>query len=433
MLSARLRALEAEASSRQRRRLVATPSGGVRPRRLGHASSFRDQRHREVGSKLKEDAAHREMAMARRAAARAHWRRRDDAAEPLSRASWTTPMRRPSLPHSLGDPHWHVFLDSALQGQANGRWPHRAAAVHSRSRARTASSSAATPDRGRSVCGPCAPRGSSAMLLHPRRWPAPIPGRRGRIASATSLSQHLGRLPLARADDMRFPDLALGFHDVIISFDHHEHGAPRIALERPARNAGNEATRVPAERLREIMARSGRLARSLRRSCPTRYGRSDGRLAGALRVQAAVQRVIDYLLATATSSRRIFRSASARSCRTKSRRGISTDASAHSIRSAVRGVRRTSVRSRLPPPSPERFLRLANGRVETCPIKGTARRRVAEHAGHRGSRSSRSARSRAAAKDRAENVMIVATCCATVSRACAATSCPVGDARALRD
>src|SRR6185312_6345965 len=34
------------------------------------------------------------------------------------------------------------------------------------------------------------------------------------------LAQHLERVPLAREDDWRFPDLALGFHDVIVAFDH---------------------------------------------------------------------------------------------------------------------------------------------------------------------------------------------------------------------
>src|SRR4030095_4876867 len=39
------------------------------------------------------------------------------------------------------------------------------------------------------------------------------------------LAQHLERVPMARADDMEFPDLVLGFYDVIIAIDHSERRA----------------------------------------------------------------------------------------------------------------------------------------------------------------------------------------------------------------
>ena len=34
------------------------------------------------------------------------------------------------------------------------------------------------------------------------------------------LAQHLERVPMARYDEMQFPDLVIGFHDVVIAVDH---------------------------------------------------------------------------------------------------------------------------------------------------------------------------------------------------------------------
>src|SRR5262245_22827355 len=61
------------------------------------------------------------------------------------------------------------------------------------------------------------------------------------------LAQHLERVPMARADDMRFADLMIGLHDVIIAVDHIDRRAWVISSGFPAAS--------PEERNQRAVAR----------------------------------------------------------------------------------------------------------------------------------------------------------------------------------
>ncbi|MDH3473578.1 MAG: aminodeoxychorismate synthase, component I, partial [Rhodospirillales bacterium] len=59
------------------------------------------------------------------------------------------------------------------------------------------------------------------------------------------LGQHLEHLPKARSDDMAFPDLAVGFYDTVIAFDHREKRAWVLSCGHP--DSDPDARRARAE------------------------------------------------------------------------------------------------------------------------------------------------------------------------------------------
>ena len=135
-----------------------------------------------------------------------------------------------------------VFLDSALQGQASGRYSYIAPEPF---RIVTAKDGVVECD-GRRVDGDpfTVLRAELARFgLHPV---AGLPPFQGGVAGyfGYELAQHLERLPLARADDMRFPDLMLGFHDVVIAFDHYERRAWICSTGLPEMLADRKSTRL---------------------------------------------------------------------------------------------------------------------------------------------------------------------------------------------
>jgi para-aminobenzoate synthetase component 1 len=181
------------------------------------------------------------------------------------------------------------------------------------------------------------------------------------------LSQHLERLPLARADDMRFPDLALGFHDVIISFDHHERRAWICSSGLPETLATKRRARAN-ERLREIMARVGS-ARPL--DAPVVPGRTVEVTSNFARsaYEAGVQRVIDYILAGDIFQANLSQRFSAELPDEVTPWDL-TDGSVHSIPRHSRRMS-NSVRS-CASRHPSVFS--ACRTLETCPIKGAPAR-----------------------------------------------------------
>ncbi len=222
------------------------------------------------------------------------------------------------------------------------------------------------------------------------------------------LCHHLERLPRPRCDDFTVPDLAVGFYDWVLAFDH-EHrrgwlistGLPELEPGRRRQRAEKRLRAVKRLLLEEPRPTAWRWQepqplRAPQFAVPGRPGvTSTFDRAGYL---AAAQRAIDYIHAgdcfQVNLAQRLLTPARLpplelytrlRQCNAAPFAGY-FDLGEFQILSA----------------SPERFLHVAGGEVETRPIKGTRpcgatpaedQRRVAELVG--------------SAKDRAENVMIV--------------------------
>jgi DNA-binding PadR family transcriptional regulator len=108
------------------------------------------------------------------------------------------------------------------------------------------------------------------------------------------LAQHLERVPLARSDDRRFPDLVLGFHDAVVAFDHRERRAWIVSSGLPEADPAKRRERA-MERLDAISARLATASLLPRPGAPpvspaivSNFTRGD--------YEAAVRRVVDYIL-----------------------------------------------------------------------------------------------------------------------------------------
>jgi para-aminobenzoate synthetase component 1 len=243
---------------------------------------------------------------------------------------------------------------------------------------------------------------------------AGLPPFQGGIAGlfGYGLCHQLEELPRSRTDEFRAPDLAVGFYDWVLAFDHVAQRAWLVSTGLPGTDPGGRRLRA-RRRLRSV---KGLLANSApgpgiaSRSWPTA---SSVKLADQHSVpgyrnvlsnfdrssyMTAVRRVLEYIAAgdcfQVNLAQRLLHPVTVpplelyRKLRERNPATFSgyVDAGEFIIASA----------------SPERFLRVENGEVETRPIKGTRprgqtpeedRRQMAELLG--------------SAKDNAENVMIV--------------------------
>lgn len=223
------------------------------------------------------------------------------------------------------------------------------------------------------------------------------------------LAHHLERLPSPERDELRFPDLVLGFYDVVAAFDLLERRAWVMASGLPET--------APEARMHRRRARldwlAGRLAAAPEPEPPAALPVPPPRSDVTRRAyEAAVARVVDYIL-----EGDIFQANIAQRFVSELPVGLAPF-------DLFRRLRR-----RNPAPfaafmdlgevviaaaSPERFLKLdPTGRVETRPIKGTRPRgRVPE------ADAALAAALLASDKDRAENVMIVDLLRNDLSRVC---------------
>jgi para-aminobenzoate synthetase component 1 len=225
------------------------------------------------------------------------------------------------------------------------------------------------------------------------------------------LCHHLERLPRPRRDDFAISDLALGFYDWVVAFDHLEDRAWLISTGFPETTPARRRKRA-FERLqtvRRLLQQSPRPQQPLRATVDLpldALARSHGvpKLPGVFSdfdrssYLAVIRRAIEYVHAgdcfQVNIAQRLLHSANLppmelyRRLRERNPAPFAGyfDLGEFTIASA----------------SPERFLYVRSGEVETRPIKGT-RPRGATPAEDR----ARIAELLASAKDRAENVMIV--------------------------
>jgi para-aminobenzoate synthetase component 1 len=249
------------------------------------------------------------------------------------------------------------------------------------------------------------------------------------------LGRGLEQAPPPRYDEFRVPALAVGFYDVVVAFDHIagrgwliSQGLPETA---PHRRLARAAVR--GAEFREHLLRSPSSRRAAASSRPSLPALLAPRLAPQYPVGGiagltsnfsredylrAVERVIEYILAgdvfqVNLAQRLLF------------------PANDDSVSLYLR------LRERNPAPfaayfdlgdyqvlstSPERFLKVSQGQVETRPIKGT-RRRTGQPAADR----QLAAELAASEKDRAENVMICDLLRNDLSRVCRPDSVRVAD------
>jgi para-aminobenzoate synthetase component 1 len=224
------------------------------------------------------------------------------------------------------------------------------------------------------------------------------------------LCHHLERLPRPRFDEFEIPDLAVGFYDWVVAFDHHERRAWLISTGLPETEPLWQQRRAE-ERLRAV--------RTLLQGGPSRVESQIGKPAPAVvparsfpvsrmhwvssnfdrdSYLAMVRRGIDYIHAgdcyQVNLAQRLLHPATQPPLELYQR-----------------------LRARNPSPfagyfdlgdftivsaSPERFVRVEHGEVETRPIKGTRPRGATPDEDR-----ARADELEASAKDRAENIMIV--------------------------
>ena len=223
------------------------------------------------------------------------------------------------------------------------------------------------------------------------------------------LVQHLERVPLARSDDMGFPDLVLGFYDTIAAFDHRARRAWILSSGYPELDSEARTARA-RERTQEMVARFA-AARELPSLPPparaaelhSNFSRGD--------YEASVRRVVDYILAGD-----IFQANLSQRFRARLPEGLTAFDLYRRLRQINPAPFASFVRAgevAIASASPERFLALRNGRVETCPIKGTRRRGATPEQDRQLAEALL-----ASEKDRAENVMIVDLLRNDLSRVC---------------
>jgi para-aminobenzoate synthetase component 1 len=224
------------------------------------------------------------------------------------------------------------------------------------------------------------------------------------------LLHHLERLPRPAIDEFQIPDLAIGFYDWVIAFDHSSGQVWLISTGMPETDSIRRRRRAAARLMgiKALLRRPGvPAASSLPAHRPSVTPARSFPLQGIAGVQsnfsheaylAAVARAVEFIHAgdcfQVNLSQRLLGWATEtplelyRKLRERNAApfGCFFDLGPFALASA----------------SPERFLHVANGMVQTFPIKGT-RPRGANPALDRAA----AAELLASAKDRAENVMIV--------------------------
>jgi para-aminobenzoate synthetase component 1 len=328
---------------------------------------------------------------------------------------WDVCRRFTDLPHLL-------FLDSALPHSTLGRYSFIAAdPFHS------------MWSRGRQIVdGILGPRqGDPFAALQERlqSWHcesvAGLPPFQGGAAGlfAYDLCHHIERLPRPRRDEFRTPDLAVGFYDWVVAFDHVHRRAWIVSTglpeARPARRRQRASLRLQAVK-RWLGENPIHTASPSERNpddfinpfCPYPLPGLPGVFSNFDRPAylAAAQRAIDYIHAgdcfQVNLSQRLLHPATLAPLELYGRlrqRNPAPFAGYFDLGDFV-----------LAGASPERFLRVEDGRVETRPIKGTR---------PRGDTAEEDARLRDdllhSAKDRAENVMIIDLLRNDLGRVCA--------------
>ena len=297
-----------------------------------------------------------------------------------------------------------IFLDSAISGGAVGRYSFIAADPFLTLRARDGW----IEDGGGRFAGDPFAALAERLARYPVECEPDLPPFQTGAAGyfAYDLAHHLERLPAHRVDDQPLPDLLLGFYDWNLAFDHETRRAYLMSSGHPAATSGERQSRAAARlaaarrRLAEPVALPNERVRAIPRSDVERAP-----------YEGRVRRVIDYILAGDIYQANISQRFSAT---------LPAGADPFALYCALRRrnpapfaafIRHGDIA--IVSASPERFLKLRRGHVETRPIKGT-RPRGKTPAEDRALAEELTA----SEKDRAENLMIVDLLRNDLSRVC---------------
>lgn len=314
--------------------------------------------------------------------------------------AWDVAQRLASLPHLL-------FLDSALAHPTLGKYSFVMADpfvwIESRGGETTVSGALREPADPFEVLAECLSSIQSQTI-------PTLPPFQGGAAGlfGYDLCHHLEKLPRPRFDEFAVPDLAVGLYDWVIAFDHAADRAWLISTGLPQSDPHRRRFRAE-KRLQEVkrlLSESPRPMNVPRAGQPVRLSKSypiphyPNLLSNFNQPSylAAVQRAIDYIHAgdcfQVNLAQRLLYPAELpslelysrlRNCNPATFAGY-FDLGDFAVASA----------------SPERFLRVQEGCVETRPIKGTRPRGVTTQEDERQIHDLLNS-----AKDRAENIMIV--------------------------
>ena len=226
---------------------------------------------------------------------------------------------------------------------------------------------------------------------------------------AYDLCHHLEDLPTPGADDMHFPDLALGFYDVVLAFDQILRRAWILSSGYP--EVGEGRPRRASSRVGEFLSRLEDAPKQIDVPKRTKHSPQIRSNFPRANYEDAVQQVIDYIYAGDIFQANISQ---------RFRAELSPEDTAFDLYQRLRYINPAPFAAYLnlgevviASASPERFLLLRGNRVETRPIKGTRPRGDTPASDH-----ALANELLGSEKDRAENVMIVDLMRNDLSRIC---------------
>ncbi len=320
---------------------------------------------------------------------------------------WDVCRRLAHLPHLL-------FLDSATAEDPHGRYSFVTADPFAWLQTRDGQVSYSGPTERKAATDPF-----RALEHGVRQWTsatvAGLPPFQGGIAGlfGYDLCQHLERLPRPALDEFQTPDLAVGFYDWVIAFDHVQRRSWLISTGLP--QTASTRKQWAAVRLRSVLG----------------WLKSSAEVSEKLRISTlATERSLTVALCKVAvpELRNVYSNFSPAEYKNTIRRALDYihAGDCFQVNLAQRLLHRATLaplelyarlRERNAAPfaayfdlgdfvvasaSPERFLRIENGEVETRPIKGTRPRGATPEEDRR-----HAAELVNSSKDRAENVMII--------------------------
>lgn len=223
--------------------------------------------------------------------------------------------------------------------------------------------------------------------------------------------QYLEKLPAQKQDDGQFPDIALGFFDVVISFDHQQQRTFVVASGYPEQTESTRLSRAKTQcenYIKRIL--TSKIAPLAPPKIRTSIG-SPRSPFNSQSYQTMVKQAQDYIL-----NGDIFEVNVSQRMQAQLPVNVSPQWLYHILRTqnpAPFGAFLNFGDFIIASMSPERFIALNDGHVETRPIKGTIRRDSDPQIDNQNA-----SWLQASTKDRAENIMIVDLLRNDLSRVC---------------